>query len=584
MLFDNPIFESITVELPDGDADAARAALDSTLGESAAGWAVQAVPGQPGSFDLVPPSGADLTLADAWDLTYLLRETEGVVGAEPAFEIDQDHLPEGADLEAAPAWFQEAVARELAAADVESAAEGGFGDAIDVVAEPTFEASEPDWSPRMVRAPEAWALTPPGTGRTRGEGIRVGHPDSGYRVHHELFAPPSDLRVRQDLERDFVDDTPLVAENPDGGHGLGTGTVLMSLEAPTPGAAAVTGVAPAAELVPLRVAKKRPLVPVPVLLGSGTRRLRDAIHYAIENGCHVISISLGWLKNRSLRRALKAAEAANLIVVAAAGNMVRFVVWPARYPETIACAGCTADRRKWRGSSRGKAVDVTAPARGVWKASVADSGARIVEQSSGTSYATATTAGLAALWLAHHGRQSLLDRYAGEVSLTAVFRHVLAATCDPPPPGHDDKFGAGIVNGERLLARELPTAAEVRGGAELAETAGVKVPGGDLATVLDALGEDPVSMTPALAEMMGVDPPDLEGALEGVGDEVAFRLLTTPGMREQLLDQEGRTAPGEVRGGLLRTGAGGPGEAAAVVPSTFTELGLLSSRVRERLR
>ena len=227
----------------------------------------------------------------------------------------------------------------------------------------------------------------------------------------------------------------------------------------------VTGVAPEAEIVPLRVAKKRILIPVPVLLESGMNRFRKAIYYAVDKAdCHVISISLGWLKNKGVHEAVKHAVGKNVIIVASAGNRVGFVVWPAAYPEVIAVAGCTSARRKWSGSSHGRAVSVTGPAQNVWKA--ADGEDRVV-QSDGTSFATPSTAGIAALWLAFHGRNALITRYGGEFKLATVFRWVLERACDPRPVDDlDGEFGKGIINACRTLTTPLPELDELRTAAE----------------------------------------------------------------------------------------------------------------------
>ena len=46
--------------------------------------------------------------------------------------------------------------------------------------------TNPEWSLELCRVKEAWALTPPTPhGRIKGEGIVIGHPDTGYTKHAE---------------------------------------------------------------------------------------------------------------------------------------------------------------------------------------------------------------------------------------------------------------------------------------------------------------------------------------------------------------------------------------------------------------
>jgi subtilisin family serine protease len=56
----------------------------------------------------------------------------------------------------------------------------------------------------------------------------------------------------------------------------------------------------------------------------------------VKRRADVISISLGGAPSRALREAVRRARLANVIVLAAAGNQVRTVVWPARYADVIA--------------------------------------------------------------------------------------------------------------------------------------------------------------------------------------------------------------------------------------------------------
>ena len=272
-------------------------------------------------------------------------------------------------------------------------------------------------------------------------------------------------------------------------------------------------------------------------------RLRKAIYSAVDQAnCHVISISLGWLRNKEVHKAVKHAVQNNVIVIAAAGNRVPFVVWPAAYPEVIAVAGCTSTRRKWSGSSSGREVSVTGPARGVWKA--ADGQQRVV-QSDGTSFATPTTAGIAALWLAFHGRQALIDRYGSEFRLATVFRWVLEKACDPPPANHGGEFGRGIVNACRTLTTPLPTLDELRTGTEaplleaFAESAPSPVVTSGVETVARAFPNVPRQvLEQRLAPLFQPAPEsasDLAGRTRGVGEELVFQIATSPELRQAIL-------------------------------------------------
>ena len=88
----------------------------------------------------------------------------------------------------------------------------------------------------------------------------------------------------------------------------------------------------------------------------------QAIDYAVDHGAHVVTMSLGGFHVDVLERAVRRAVAADVLVLAA-GNCVRFVVYPAQYDECIAVAGTDASDRPWRGSCRGAAVDISAPDR-----------------------------------------------------------------------------------------------------------------------------------------------------------------------------------------------------------------------------
>lgn len=194
-----------------------------------------------------------------------------------------------------------------------------------------------------------------------------------------------------------------------------------------------------------------------------------------------------------------------------------------------------------------------------------------MEQSDGTSFAAASTAGIAALWLAHWGRDHLLATYGAEFNLATVFRFVLRKACDPPPPGHDGEFGAGIANACRTLNTLLPTLEELRAStaapllAIVAESAPSPVVISGFEAVAKAFPNVPRPVLRSrLAALFGVPESALETRLKGVGEEVAFQIATTPALRDKMLAGAGLAA--------LEAAPGGP-----------PELDRFSARLRARM-
>jgi len=310
------------------------------------------------------------------------------------------------------------------------------------------------WSLRNMRVPEAWAYSLASGVRSRGADVLVGHPDTGYTDHVDLDSS----RLQVSLGYDFVDckqdPTDPLGYRWSPGHGTATGSVLMSggdvVPPPVQGEGGtsppgkVTGVAPEASLVPIRTAKS--------VFFVFSSQLASAIHHARKNDCQVVSISMGGTPLRALRAAVDDAVARNLIVVAAAGNNVRIVMYPARFKNCIALAASNVNDVPWSGTSRGTAVDVSAPGEQVWRAwhCQPQQGNAEVGPSDGTSYATANAAGVAALWLAHHGATNLAGR-AGTMRLQDLFRLELKTTVRTPQGWDTRNFGAGIIDALALL-------------------------------------------------------------------------------------------------------------------------------------
>ncbi|HVF62554.1 MAG TPA: S8 family serine peptidase, partial [Casimicrobiaceae bacterium] len=372
------------------------------------------------------------------------------------------------------------------------------------------------WSIERSRILHAWNVATSTT--TQGGGVRIAHPDTGITSHDELSASNVDLAAGYDFVEDDPDATdPLLPGNP--GHGTSTASVIVSDFEPQ-GSAGVSGVAPRATLIPLRVSTK-------VAHFSWTR-LTDAIDHAVANNAHAISMSLGGpLPSFVLHDAIEDAVGAGVILVAAAGNQWPFVVFPARYDEVIAVAASACNDQRWAASASGGDVDITAPGESVWRAETSTSGAFHLSRSSGTSYATAQVAGIAALWLAHHGRSALIGRY-GVGNVSAVFKELLTTHGFRwPASGTWDtsRMGAGLVDAEALLLAPLPASPHA---------AGMHVRGVLRAAPLGAFdwirsyfpAARPERVRAWLIEQFDVNEARLAGTLETWGRELAFHLVS----------------------------------------------------------
>lgn len=314
-----------------------------------------------------------------------------------------------------------------------------------------------DWALTAMDVPGALALMAPAV--RGGRGIRVGHPDSGYSDHPQLGLAPLDLQQDRDVVSDDDDARdPLKPPKkslfnllPNPGHGTSTASVIVGVgEGSAPGQ--FHGVAPAAVLVPIRATES--------VVQVFDTDVAKAVRWARTHGCHVVSMSLGGKGLFGLEDAIQEAVDAGMVVMAAAGNQVGFVTAPASYGNCLAVAATTAAGTPWSGSSRGGQVDVAAPGACVWAALFdwkPKPPGTPLRQSHGTSYAVAHTAGVVALWLAHHGHQALVDRY-GRRNVQAVLLSLLRTpgVCRLPAGWDQRNWGAGVVDARALLAAPLP--------------------------------------------------------------------------------------------------------------------------------
>ncbi|WP_428156264.1 S8 family peptidase [Brevundimonas sp.] len=308
------------------------------------------------------------------------------------------------------------------------------------------------WAIKMIKARDGAAFSRSIDRPAAGHGVLVAQPDTGVTANAELEAGSIAPDGGWDVIEDRVGATdPLIKGNP--GHGTATGSCVISR---TRGK--VEGSAPAATLYPIRA------ITSVVIHKAGP--VARAIERAILVKAQVVTMSLGGVPSRAVRAAIRRARSEGIIVLAAAGNCVKLVVWPARYPECIAVAGCNIYGMPWKGTSRGPSVDITAPGEQVWHASAQHPDG--YKHGQGTSFAVALTAGAAAQWIGHFGTGAVKAEAARRgVPVHELFRTALMQTATPSSLLDPQRHGAGVVNVEALLKLELSAIGTVKVVVEL---------------------------------------------------------------------------------------------------------------------
>jgi hypothetical protein len=149
-------------------------------------------------------------------------------------------------------------------------------------------------------------------------------------------------------------------------------------------------------------------------------------------------------------------------------------------------------------------------------------------------------AGVAALWLGHHG---LAARPTGtnRAGIPAAFRRLLTSTgCCRPDPWDTHAYGCGIINAHALVQADLPALATPAGPRPTAAPTAAWTPS-RLAALFPTL--TPATVEAGLANLLRADPSTLPQALERYGPELnwlfsvhdevrrAFAALSAPDRR-----------------------------------------------------
>jgi thermitase len=255
-----------------------------------------------------------------------------------------------------------------------------------------------------------------------GAGVTVAVLDTGVTSHSGLEGV--------DIRRiDLVNEAP-AAQSDGNSHATDVALIVVGQTDDAP------GLAPSADILSVKVADSN---------GAGDSfTLAKGIIEAVDNGAQIVIVCLGsGSPSAILEDAVGYALQRGVAVVAAAGNDGKEgLVYPARYEGAIAVAAVDATRRKLYFSNTGPEVDIAAPGYGV-VTEVTEEGAATF---SGTSAAVPFVAAAVAALLSEESGLSPADAAKAAVNYTD----------DVGMPGDDEDFGAGVLNVDRVMNRDVP--------------------------------------------------------------------------------------------------------------------------------
>ncbi len=198
----------------------------------------------------------------------------------------------------------------------------------------------------------------------------------------------------------------------------------------------VTGVAPAAKILPIRTFRVAPQ----------SHALALGIRWAGTHGAQVINVSLTTAPSRDLEDAISLAQARDALVIAGSGDSSTGVLlgYPAAMPGVLAVGALGRDGEHADFSVTGPKVEICAPGVGLVTTGP-DGDYREVD---GTSAATAIVSGAAAL---------VRSKFPA-LSAPEVVHRLTATATDIGPPGRDDECGHGALNIVKALTADIPRA------------------------------------------------------------------------------------------------------------------------------
>ncbi len=313
--------------------------------------------------------------------------------------------------------------------------------------------------------------------------IRIGHIDTGFQPNHpglpkNLNHEKSRSFIKGEEGREAIDkDAKTSLEQ--NGHGTATMILLAGNQVQKnqteDNYSGNLGAAPFAEIIELRISETVALIQ--------TSAFVDALEYAIEQGCEVISMSMAGAPSKSWANSVNKAYEAGITIVTAAGNswfegprraLPKRVLYPARWERVIAATGVACDNlpyvleaRLQKKSEGGETMQgnfgppevmehaLAAYTPNIFWATMNDAGKFFRLDGGGTSSATPQVAAAAAIWLTYYRDEinAILQKYPDERwRKVEMVKNALFNSADKHSyPLHKIYLGRGILKADQAL-------------------------------------------------------------------------------------------------------------------------------------
>jgi len=297
------------------------------------------------------------------------------------------------------------------------------------------------WALPMVSVPYAWNVT------TGSREVVVAVLDTGILPQH-----PDLSGVKIVKGRNFASDqspTNYTDDATDLSHGTMVAGIIAAM---TNNGVGIAGINWNVSIMPVRVMSSKS--------GGTVAAVGQGIRWAVDNGAHVINMSLAWDASYTtsfVNQQIEYAVSKGVVLVAGAGNDSGRITMPASHPDVIAVGAVDRNKRITWYSNYGSQLDVVAPggdtrggqANGILSTDIVNRRLGYSYQQ-GTSFAAPHVTGIVALM------------YSAGITDASEIRELLRHTAeDLGTPGFDIYYGYGLVNAYAAVTGSDPIKAQV---------------------------------------------------------------------------------------------------------------------------